>query len=155
MSQFFASGGQSIGVPASASVFPMNIQDWFPLRWTGWISLLPKGLSRVFSNTTIQTSVLQCSAFFIVQLSIQHPCMTTGKTIALARWTFVGKLMILLFNTLSRFVIDFLPRGNHLLISWLQSPFAVILKPKKIKSVTVSIFSHPFARKWWDLMSWS
>ena len=81
----------------------------------------------------------------MVQLS--HPYTTTGKTIALTRWTFVGKLMILLFNTLSRFVIDFLARSNHLLISWLQSLFAVILKPKEIKSVTMSIFSHLFARK--------
>ena len=71
MSQFFASGGQSIGVSASASVLPMNIHDWFPLGWTGWISLLSKGLSRVFSNTIVQTSTLRCSAFFMVQLL--HP----------------------------------------------------------------------------------
>ena len=77
MSQFFPSGGQSIGVSASASVLPMNIQDWFPLGWTGWISLQSKGLSRVFSNTTVQASILWRSAFFIVQLS--HPYMTTGK----------------------------------------------------------------------------
>ena len=80
--------------------------------------------------------------------------MNTGKAIALARWTFVGKLMILLFNTLSRFVIDFLPRGNHLLISWLQSPFAVILEPKKIKSDTVSqpgIKPEPPAFDAWNL----
>ena len=87
VSQFFTSGGQSIGVSASTSVLPMNIQDWFPLEWTGWISLEPKGLSRVFSSTTVQffsnTTVLQCSAFFMVQLS--HPYMTTGKTIALTR----------------------------------------------------------------------
>ena len=72
----------------------------------------------------------------MVQLS--HPYMTTGKTIALTRWTFVGKIMSLLFNTLSRLVIDFLPRSKHLLISWLQSPSAVILEPQKIKSITVS-----------------
>ena len=89
-SQFFASGGQSIGVSASGSVLPMNIQEWFPLGWTGWISLQSKGLLRVFS-ITIKASVLQHSAFFIVQLS--HPYMTTGKTIALTRWTFVGKVM--------------------------------------------------------------
>ena len=100
MSQFFASGGHSIGVSASASVLQMNIQDWFPLGWTGWISLQSKGLSRVFSNTTgSKASVLQHSAFFIVQLS--HPYMTTGKTIALTRWTFVGKVMSVLFNMLS------------------------------------------------------
>ena len=73
--------------------------------------------------------------------------MTTGKTIALTRRTFVGKVMSLLVNTLSRFVIAFLPRSKHLLISWLQSPSAVILEPKKIKSVTVSIFSHLFSMK--------
>ena len=73
--------------------------------------------------------------------------MTTGKTIALTRWTFVGKVMSLLFNKLSRFVIAFLPRSKHLLISWLQSPSAVILEPKKIKSLTVSIVPHPFSVK--------
>ena len=89
MSQFFASGDQSIAVSASASVLPMNTQDWFPLGWTAWISLQSKGLWRVFSNTTVQTSILWRSAFFIVELS--HPYMTTGKTIALTTWTFVGK----------------------------------------------------------------
>ena len=89
MSQFFASAGQSIGTSASASVLPMNIQDWFPLGWTGWISLQSKGLSRVFSNTTVQKH--QCSAFFTVQLP--HPYKTTGKIIALTRWTIVGKVM--------------------------------------------------------------
>ena len=86
-----------------------------------------------------KASVLWRSAFFIVQLS--HPYMTTGKTVALTRWTFVGKVMFLLFNRLSRFVIIFLPRGKHLLISWLQSPSVVILEPQNIKSVTVSIVS--------------
>ena len=94
MSQFFEWGGQSIGDSASTSVLPMNTQDWSPIGWTGWISLLSKGLSRVFSNTTVQKH-LQCSAFFIVQLS--HPYMTTGKTIALTIWTFVSKVMSLLF----------------------------------------------------------
>ena len=82
-----------------------------------------------------KASILQRSAFFIIQLS--HPHMTTGKTIALIRWAFVGKVMPLLFNTLSRLVIIFLPRSKHLLISWLQSPSAVILEPRKIKSATV------------------
>ena len=137
-SQLFTSGGQNIGVSTSASVLPMNIQYWFPLGWTSWISLLSKGLSRVFSNTTVQKHhFLGTRAFFIVQLS--HPCMTTGKTIALAIQTFVSKVMSLLFNTLSLFVIAFLPRSNHLLILWLQSPSAVILELKKIKSVPVSI----------------
>ncbi|CAN0346101.1 unnamed protein product [Rangifer tarandus platyrhynchus] len=104
MSQLFASGGQSIGVSASASVLPMNR--------TGWVSLQSKGLSRVFSNTTVQKHLLWCSAFFIVQLS--HPYMTFGKTIALTGRTFVGKVTSLLFNMLSRLVITFIPRSKHL-----------------------------------------
>ena len=102
MIQLFASGGQSIGLSASTSVFPMNSQDWSPLGRTGWIALLCKGLSRVFSKITVQkVSILQGSAFFIVQLS--HPYMTTGKTIALTRQTFLGKVLSLLLNMLSRF----------------------------------------------------
>ena len=137
--QFFASGGQSIGVSASASVLPMAILDWFPLGWTGWISLQSKRLSRVPQHHSSKTSILHHSAFFTVQIS--HPYMTTGKTIALPRQTFVDKVMSLLFNMLSRLVIAFLPRSKHLLISWLQSPSAVILEPEKIKSLTVSTVS--------------
>ena len=137
MSQFFVSGDQSIGASASASVLPINSQDWFPLGWTEWISLQSKGLSRVFSNTTVQkhlwllkVKILWRLAFFMVQLS--HPYMTTGKTIALTRQTFVSKVMCLHFNMLSRLVITFLPRSKHLLISRLQSPSVVILEPLKI-----------------------
>ena len=112
MSQLFAWGGQSTGVSTSVSVLPMNTQDWSPLGWTGWISLQSKGLSRVFSSTTVQKhQFFWHSAFFTVQLS--HPYMTTGKTIALTGQTFVGKVMSLLFNMLSRLVITFLPRGKH------------------------------------------
>ena len=97
-------------------------------------------------NHSLKASVLRRPAFFMVQLS--HPYRTTGKTIALTRWTFVGKVMSLLFNVVSRFIIASLPRNKCLLISWLQLPSAVILEPKKIKSVTVSIFSpHPLAMK--------
>ena len=134
MSQLFTSGGRSIGVSASASVLPMNIQDWFPLGWTGYISLQSKELSRVFYHSS-NTSILRRSAFFIVQLS--HSYMTTGKIMALTRQTFVDKVLSLLFNMLSRLVITFLPRSKCLLISWLQSPSAVILEPRKIKSATV------------------
>ena len=89
MNQFFALGGQSTGLSASTSVLPVNIQDWFPLRWTGWISLQSKGLSKsLLQHHSLKASILQRSAFFIVQLS--HPYMTTGKTVALTRWTFVG-----------------------------------------------------------------
>ena len=117
MSQLFTWGGPSTGVSATASVLPMNTQDWSPSEWTGWISLQSKGLSRVLQHHSSKASILWRSAFFTVQLS--HPYMTTGKTIPLTRWTFVGKVMSLLFNKLSRLVITFLPRSKRLLISWL------------------------------------
>ena len=109
-----------------------------------WLDLLAvQGtLKSLLQHHSSKASILQCSAFFIVQLS--HLYMTTGKTIALTRWTFVGKVMSLLFNKLSRLVITFLPRSKHLLISWLQSPSAMILEPKKIKSVTVSTVSPSY-----------
>ena len=128
VSQPFTSGGQSNGVSASASVLPMKTQDWSPLGWIGWLSLQSKGLSSLLQHHSSKASILRCSVFFTVQLS--HPYMTTGKTIALTRQTFVGKVMSLLFNMLSRLVITFLPRSKRLLISWLQSPSAVILEPK-------------------------
>ena len=105
-----------------------------------WLDLLAVqgSLKSLLQHHSSKASILQCSAFFIVQLS--HAYMTTGKTIALTRWTFVSKLS-LLFNMLSRFVITFLPRSKCLLIYWLQSPSAVILEPKKIKSLTVCIIS--------------
>ena len=117
MSQLFPSGGQSFG--ASASVIPISIQDWFPLGLTVLISLQSKGLSTLFQHHSSKSSIPQCLAFFMVQLS--HLYMTTGKTIALTTWSFVSKVMSLLFNALCRFVIVFFPRSNHLLISWLQS----------------------------------
>ena len=98
--------------------------DWFDLLA---VQRILKSLLQHYSS---KASILQCSTFFMVQLS--HPHTTTGKTVALTRWTFVGKVMSLLFNMLSSFVIAFLPRSKHLLISWLQSPSAVILEPKKI-----------------------
>ena len=151
MSQLFASGGQSIGVLASASVLPVNIQVWFPLGMTDLLVVqgTPKSLLQHHSS---KASILQHSAFFMVQLS--HLYMTTGKTIALTRWTCVGKIMSLLFNMLSRFVITFLPRSKHLLILWLQSPSAVILELKKIKSLTVSIVSPSICHEW-DRMPYS
>ena len=106
-----------------------------------WLDLLAvQGtLKSLLQHHSSKASVFQCSAFFIVQHS--HPYMTTGKTIALTRWTFVSKVMSLLFNMLSRLVLVFHPRNKHLLISWLQSLSVLILEPKKIKSVTVSIVS--------------
>ena len=105
--------------------------DWFDLLAVQGI------LKSLLQHHSSKASILWHSAFFIVQLS--HPYMSTGKTIALTIWTFFGKIMSLLFNMLSRLVITFLPRSKHLLISWLQSPFAMILEPKKIKPVTVYI----------------
>ena len=117
-----------------------------------WLDLLAvQGtLKSLLQHHSSKASILRHSAFFIVQL--WHPYMTTGKTIALTRRTFVGKVMSLLFNMLSRFLIAFLPRSKRLLISWLQSPSAVILEPKKIKSLTISIISHLVVVKWWDQM---
>ena len=116
MSQVFASGGQSIGVSASASVLPNEHLGLIPFRMD-WLDLLAvQGtLKSLLQYHTSKASILWCSAFFIVQLS--HPYMTTGKTISLTRWSFADKVMSLLFNMLSRMVITFLPRGKHLLIS--------------------------------------
>ena len=136
MSQFFASGGQRIGASASASVFSMNIQDWFPLGLTGWISLQSKRLSRVFSNTTVQKlNSLLLRFLYSTTLTSIHDYWKNPSfdKMELCRQSNVS------FNILSRLVIAFLPRSKSLWISWLQSPSAVILGPKKIKSVTVSI----------------
>ena len=122
-SQLFTSGGQSTGTSVLTSVLPVNTQGWFPLRLTDLISLQSKGLSRIYQHHDSKSSILRCSAFFMAQLS--HPYMTTGKTIALTIQTFVNKMILLLFNMLSRLVIAFLPRSKHLLISWLQSPSLV------------------------------
>ena len=127
ISQFFTSGGQSIGVSASASVLPMNIQDWFPFRLTGLISLQSKGFSRVFSNTTVQKH-----QFFGTQLSSEsnshiHTWLMEKPKLTLDK-SFVGKVIFLLFNVLSRLITAFLPKSKPLLISWLQSPSAVILE---------------------------
>ena len=107
--------------------------DWFNLL------TVQETLKRLLQHHSLKGSILQCSAFFMVQLS--HPYMTSGKTMALTRWTFVNKVKSLLFNTLLRFVMAFLPRTQCRLISCLQSLSVVILEPKKIKSVTVSTFS--------------
>ena len=125
MSWLFKAVGQTTGASALASVFPMNIQGWFPLGLTGLISWLSKGLSRVFSNTTIQKH-----QFFSAQPSLwsnsHMPTWLLEKSIALTRQTFVGKVISLLFNMLCRLVIAFLPKSKHLLISWLQSPLVNI-----------------------------
>ena len=139
MSQFFTSGGQNISF--SFSIIPSKEHPGLISFRMDWLDLLAvQGTLRsLLEYHSSKASIPQCSAFFIVQLS--HPYMTTGKTIALTRQTFVGKVMSLLFNMLSRLVIAFLPRNMRLLISWLQSPSAVILEPPKIKSLTVSTVS--------------
>ena len=125
----------------SFSISPSNEYSALISFRMNWLDLLAvQGtLKSLLQYHSSNASILRRSAFFTVQIS--HPYMTTGKTIALTRWTFVGKVISLLFNMLSRLVITFLPRSKHLLISWLQSPFAVILDPRKIKSDTVSIVS--------------
>ena len=151
MSHFLSSGGQSIGVSASVLVSKeysglISFQmDWFDLL------AVQETLKSLLQYHSSKASILQHSAFFIVQLS--YPYTTTGKTIALTRWTFVGKVMSLLFNMLSRLVIAFLPRSKHLLISWLQSPSAVILKPPPPKKLPLfPLFPYLFTMKWWDQM---
>ena len=140
MSWLFASGSHSIGTSDSATVLPINIQGWFTLGLTGLISLkIQCTLMSILQHHNSKTSILLLSDFCMVQFP--HPYVTTGKTIALNIWEFAGKVMSLLFNTLSRFVVAFLPRSKQLLISWLQWLLAVILEPKKIRSVTISTFS--------------
>ena len=146
MSQFFASGGQSIGVSASASVLPTNIQDWSP-----WVQGALKSLLQHHSS---KASIFRCSTFFMVQLS--HPYLTTGKTTALTRQTFVCKVMSLLFNMLSRFVITFPPRSKHLFnfvaAVTICSDFGA---PQNKVSHCFHCFPILFAMKWWDQMPWS
>ena len=136
----------------SFSISPSNEHPGLICFRMDWFNLLAvQGtLKSLLQHHSSKASILWGSAFFTVKLS--HPYMTTGKTTALTRRTFVGKVMSLLFNMLSRLVIAFLPRGKHLLISCLQSPSAVILEPPKIKSDTVSTL---FPMKWWDQMPWS
>ena len=119
-----------IGASVWASVLPVNIQGWFPLRWTSLVSLLCKGLYRVFSSTTVQTH-----QFFSAQSSLWsscHICTWLLEKLAFTRWTSVGRVISVLFNMLSRFVIAIIPRSKHLLVSWLLSLYSVILEPKKI-----------------------
>ena len=155
MSQLFASGGLSIGVSASASVSvsasASNEHPGLIFFRMDWLDVLAvQGIRKsLLQHHSSKAPILQRSAFFIVQLA--YPYMTTGKTIALTRQTFVGKIMSLLFNMLSRLVITFLPRSKRLLISWLQSPSAVILEPRKAKSATVSTVSPSISHEVMEL----
>ena len=131
----------------SFSISPSNEYSGLISFMMDWWDLfaVQRTLKSLPQHHSSKASILQCSAFYIVQLS--QPYMTTGKTMALTRQIFVGKVMSLLFNKLSMLVITFLPRSKCLLISWLQSPSAVILEPQKIKSATISTVSHLFAMK--------
>ena len=131
----------------SFSISPSKDYLWLIFFKIDWFDLFAfQGtLKSLFQHHSLKASIFQCSAFFIVQFS--HPYMTTGRTTGLIIWIFVGKVRSLLFNTLSRFVIAFLPRSNCFLISRLQSPSTVILEPKKRKSVTASTFSPPICHK--------
>ena len=135
----------------SFNISPTNEHSGLISFRMDWLDLLAvQGtLKSLLQHHSTKASILQCSAFFIVQLL--HPYLTTEKTIALTRWTFVDKVMSLLFNMMSRLVITFLPRSKHLLISWLQSPSAVIPLPPKIKSATVSTVSPSICH---EVMDW-
>ena len=140
----------------SLSISPSNECSGLISFRMHWLDLLAVQGTRksLLQHHSSKASILRCSAFFIIQLS--HPYMTTGKTIALTRRTFVDKVMSLLFNMLSRLVITFLPRSKRLLISWLQSPSAVIFDPPLKKKVwQFPLFPHLFPMKWWDQMPWS
>ena len=136
----------------SFSISPSNKYSGLISFRMDWLDLLgvQGTLKSLLQHHSSKASILRCSAFSMVQLS--HPYMTTGKTLALTRWTFVGKVMSLLFNMLSMLVITSLPRSKRILISRLQSPSAVILEPPKIKSVTVSIVSQSICHECWDQM---
>ena len=139
----------------SFSISPSNEYSELISFRRSWLNLLAvQGtLKSLLQYHSSEASIIWHSAFFMVQLL--YPYMTTGRTIALTRRNFAGKVMSLLFNTLFRFVIAFLPRCKHLLISWLQSLSTVILEPKKINLSLFPFFPHLFAIKWWDQMPWS
>ena len=147
----FTSGGQSIEASASASVLPIIFRFYFLQVWLVWSPCFQGTLKSLLHHHKLKASILTHSAFFMVQLA--HP--NTGKTTAFTMQTFVGKVgkvMALLSNTVSRFLIALLPRSKYRLISWLQSLSAVILEPKKIKSVTASTFSSSVCH---EVMTWS
>ena len=145
MSQLFTGGGQSTGVSALASFLPRTPRAY--LLQNGLVGSPCSPRDSQESSPTPQFKRINSSVLSLLQVQLSHPHMTTGKTIALTRRTLVGKVMSLLLNMLSRLVITFLPRSKHLSISWLQSPSAVILELKKIKSDTVSTVSPSISMK--------
>ena len=159
MSQFFTSGGQRIEASAS-DVFPINIQDWFPYDWLIWSPCNPRDFQE--SSPTPKFKSVNSSALSFLYSPILTSIHDYWKKYSHDKTDLVGRVMSLLFNMLSRFVIAFLPRSKHLLISWLQSPSTVVSEPKKIKTVIVSIFPPSIAMKWWEqwkqwqtLFSWT
>ena len=147
------SGGQILEFQLQHQSFQWIFRtDFFRMDWFDFLAVQDT-LKSLLQNHSSKASILQCSAFFIVKLL--HPYMTTGNTIASTRWTFLGKIMSLLFNTLSRLVIAFLPRSSCLLISWLQSLSAVILEPMNIILSLFPWFPYLFSTKWWEWMPWS
>ena len=147
MSQLFAS--MATVLEFQISISPSSEHPGLISFRMDWLDLLAVQGTRksLLQHHSSKASILQCSAFFIVLLS--HPYMTAGKTIALTRWTFVGKVISLLFNMLSRMVITSRPRSKRLLISWLQSPSAVILEPRKVNQPLFTLFPHLSAMKWY------
>ena len=153
MTWLFTSGGQSTGASSLASVLSMNIQGWFPSGLTGLISLQSKELSKVFSSITVwRHRSLGVQPFLLSSLHIHTWLLEKPKLwlygLLLAKWC-----LYFLIHCLD--CHNFIPKSKHLLLSWLQSPSVVILEPKKIKSVTVSLFPYLFAMKWWDQMLWA
>ena len=148
VSQFFTPVGQSIGVSASASILPMNIQDWFLLGLTSGFPCSPRDSQESYPTPQFKRVKSSAPSFLY---SLTFTAIPEYWKKPLTRQTFVGKVMSLLFNMLSRLVIAFRPRSKHLLISWMQSPSAVILGPQ----ITVSIVSPSICKKWWDQMPWS
>ena len=151
MSQLFMSDGQSIGASASASILPMNIQGWFPLGLTDLISLLSKGLSSVFSSTTIWKHQLFCvhpSLWF-------HSYIHTWKTIALSIQTFASKAMSFLFNMLSRSLLAFIQEASAFLFHGYSGNLQWFWSPRRENLSLLPLFPLLFAMKWWDWFSWS
>ena len=137
----------------SLSIRPSNIYSGLSSFRMDWLDLLAGTLKCLLQHHSWKAVILWHSAFFIVQLS--YPYMTTGKTLSLTRQTFFGNVVSLLYNTLSRLAITFLPRSKHLWIPWLKSPSEVILEPPKLSLSLFPLSLHLFAMKWWDQMPWS
>jgi len=152
VSQFFDQVAKVLEFQLQHQSFQWILRTDFLYDWLVWSPCSPRDSQESSPTSQFKSINSLVLSFLIVQLS--HPYVTAGKTIALTRWTFVGKVMSLLFNMLSRLVITFLPRSKHLLISWLYSPSAVILEPPKLSLSLFPLFPLLFVMKWWDWMPW-